>query len=151
MTATFRLPSGALQGTRTPDLLVRSQSLYPAELAAHIVFYDHNILPHLLLKCKYFFDYYLIIIKLFIVQNFQSAYKNDLWQKQRPPIYTFYGVETILSNILIPPVITGSPSLKYTQVSLFQSGWSYTAYHLPNFIIATAIFACQLNFWEVET
>ena len=26
---------GALQGTRTPDLLVRSQSLYPAELQAH--------------------------------------------------------------------------------------------------------------------
>ena len=26
---------GALQGTRTPDLLVRSQTLYPAELAAH--------------------------------------------------------------------------------------------------------------------
>ena len=27
---------GALQGTRTPDLLVRSQTLYPAELAAHL-------------------------------------------------------------------------------------------------------------------
>ena len=26
---------GALEGTRTPDLLVRSQSLYPAELLAH--------------------------------------------------------------------------------------------------------------------
>ena len=26
---------GALEGTRTPDLLVRSQSLYPAELPAH--------------------------------------------------------------------------------------------------------------------
>ena len=26
---------GALEGTRTPDLLVRSQSLYPAELQAH--------------------------------------------------------------------------------------------------------------------
>ena len=29
---------GALGGTRTPDLLVRSQSLYPAELQAHIYF-----------------------------------------------------------------------------------------------------------------
>ena len=29
---------GALEGTRTPDLLVRSQSLYPAELQAHIIF-----------------------------------------------------------------------------------------------------------------
>ena len=27
---------GALQGIRTPDLLVRSQTLYPTELAAHI-------------------------------------------------------------------------------------------------------------------
>lgn len=30
--------SGALGGTRTPDLLVRSQSLYPAELQARIQF-----------------------------------------------------------------------------------------------------------------
>ena len=29
---------GALQGIRTPDLLVRSQTLYPTELAAHIHF-----------------------------------------------------------------------------------------------------------------
>ena len=28
---------GALGGTRTPDLLVRSQSLYPAELLAHML------------------------------------------------------------------------------------------------------------------
>ncbi len=27
--------TGAPEGTRTPDLLVRSQSLYPAELLAH--------------------------------------------------------------------------------------------------------------------
>ena len=29
---------GALQGIRTPDLLVRSQTLYPTELAAHVLF-----------------------------------------------------------------------------------------------------------------
>ena len=29
---------GALGGTRTPDLLVRSQTLYPAELPAHLLF-----------------------------------------------------------------------------------------------------------------
>ena len=33
---------GALEGTRTPDLLVRSQSLYPAELQAHIRFCRFN-------------------------------------------------------------------------------------------------------------
>ena len=30
--------TGAPEGTRTPDLLVRSQSLYPAELQAHNLF-----------------------------------------------------------------------------------------------------------------
>ena len=30
-----RIFDGALKGTRTPDLLVRSQSLYPTELSAH--------------------------------------------------------------------------------------------------------------------
>ena len=28
---------GASEGTRTPDLLVRSQSLYPAELQTHVL------------------------------------------------------------------------------------------------------------------
>ena len=35
---------GALQGIRTPDLLVRSQTLYPAELAAHIFLFFYVIL-----------------------------------------------------------------------------------------------------------
>ena len=34
-TKRYRLYLGALEGIRTPDLLVRSQSLYPAELTAH--------------------------------------------------------------------------------------------------------------------
>ena len=29
---------GAPEGTRTPDLLIRSQTLYPAELRAHKLF-----------------------------------------------------------------------------------------------------------------
>ena len=29
---------GTLEGTRTPDLLIRSQSLYPTELSAHNAF-----------------------------------------------------------------------------------------------------------------
>ena len=29
--------NGALEGIRTPDLLVRSQTLYPAELRAHLL------------------------------------------------------------------------------------------------------------------
>ena len=42
---------GALEGIRTPDLLVRSQTLYPAELRAHE--YDHRI----------------VIIKLMVAPN----------------------------------------------------------------------------------
>ena len=36
-TPTVLLLLGALQGIRTPDLLVRSQTLYPTELAAHFL------------------------------------------------------------------------------------------------------------------
>ena len=37
---------GAPEGTRTPDLLIRSQALYPAELRAHIaVSATHRIIP----------------------------------------------------------------------------------------------------------
>ena len=31
--------SGALEGIRTPDLLVRSQTLYPTELRAQVIIY----------------------------------------------------------------------------------------------------------------
>ena len=44
---------GALKGTRTPDLLVRSQSLYPAELSAHfraVIFDCPYIITHLFEK-----------------------------------------------------------------------------------------------------
>ena len=34
---TFVSDLGAPEGTRTPDLLIRSQTLYPAELPAHIL------------------------------------------------------------------------------------------------------------------
>ncbi len=45
-----RLSTGALRGIRTPDLLVRSQTLYPTELAAQmrvqaIAFHRPNIIP----------------------------------------------------------------------------------------------------------
>ena len=39
--------SGALGGTRTPDLLVRSQSLYPAELQAHMLFESASSIYHI--------------------------------------------------------------------------------------------------------
>ena len=36
---------GALEGIRTPDLLVRSQTLYPAELRAHATFNLKMVAP----------------------------------------------------------------------------------------------------------
>ena len=49
---------GTPKGTRTPDLLIRSQSLYPTELSAHA---DSrltclNMIAHDLEKCKHFFQ-----------------------------------------------------------------------------------------------
>lgn len=51
---------GALQGTRTPDLLVRSQLLYPAELAAHTRFSQASlyIITYCLAKSKPFFKFF---------------------------------------------------------------------------------------------
>ena len=53
---------GALEGTRTPDLLVRSQSLYPAELWAHLILWfavlcltTSFIIPQLSSVVNYFF------------------------------------------------------------------------------------------------
>ena len=40
----MRVSGGALEGIRTPDLLVRSQTLYPTELQAHILFSKEEVL-----------------------------------------------------------------------------------------------------------
>ena len=54
---------GTPEGTRTPDLLVRSQSLYPTELPARIAFLKRlSILTQSFAKCKSFFKK---IFKLF--------------------------------------------------------------------------------------
>ena len=55
--------AGAPEGTRTPDLLVRSQSLYPAELWAHfllrtVVLTTIVIISHLLQLVKRFFEFF---------------------------------------------------------------------------------------------
>ena len=39
-----RPENGALGGIRTPDLLVRSQTLYPAELRAHDILKQHALI-----------------------------------------------------------------------------------------------------------
>ena len=52
---------GTAEGIRTPDLLVRSQTLYPAELQPHTVSHWVSprdsliILPYSFTKCKHFF------------------------------------------------------------------------------------------------
>ena len=42
----FTAFSGAMEGTRTPGLLIRSQSLYPAELPTHTFRSEHNVFYH---------------------------------------------------------------------------------------------------------
>ena len=49
---------GTPEGTRTPDLLIRSQSLYPTELPAHVHPKCLCILAHGVGKCKPFFQKY---------------------------------------------------------------------------------------------
>ena len=54
---------GVPRGIRTPDLLVRSQSLYPAELWAHfllrtVVLTTIAIISHLLQLVKRFFEFF---------------------------------------------------------------------------------------------
>ena len=55
----------ALRGTRTPDLLVRSQSLYPAELPAHTVFSDClDIIPYKFRNCNTYFNIFDFLVKI---------------------------------------------------------------------------------------
>ena len=42
----FTAFSGAMEGTRTPGLLIRSQSLYPAELPTHTFRSEHDVFYH---------------------------------------------------------------------------------------------------------
>ena len=48
----FNLSFGAPEETRTPDLLIRSQTLYPAELPAHMRFLNRKIYITILFRKK---------------------------------------------------------------------------------------------------
>ena len=63
MTAFF----GTAEGIRTPDLLVRSQTLYPAELQPHTTLESLYIITHPAGKCKPFFSK---IFRFFIFRCF---------------------------------------------------------------------------------
>ena len=58
---------GALEGIRTPDLLVRSQTLYPAELAAHFLTLIYYSTEFQKIKCFFekvlFFYEYLMFVR----------------------------------------------------------------------------------------
>ena len=59
---------GVPRGIRTPDLLVRSQSLYPAELWAHfllrtVVLTTIAIISHLLQLVKRFFEFFSVAFR----------------------------------------------------------------------------------------
>ena len=54
--------TGTAEGIRTPDLLVRSQTLYPAELQPRIAPLSLFIIPHPSGKCKCFFQIFLLFL-----------------------------------------------------------------------------------------
>ena len=53
---------GAMEGTRTPGLLIRSQSLYPAELPTHTFRSEQDVFYHSAMVlstpfCNYFYSF----------------------------------------------------------------------------------------------
>ena len=56
----FRVFTGTPKGTRTPDLLIRSQSLYPTELSAHLLaFWRAKVYQHIeTKKASVIYDFY---------------------------------------------------------------------------------------------
>ena len=86
----------APEGTRTPDLLVRSQSLYPAELPAHRHHIGYLIIiPQLFAKCKPYFTFFQ---KFFSARKKSSAHLRDVQEKnmmfQDRPVY----VQVVLAD-----------------------------------------------------
>ena len=58
----FTAFSGAMEGTRTPGLLIRSQSLYPAELPTHTFRPEQDVFYHSTMVlstpfCNYFYSF----------------------------------------------------------------------------------------------
>ena len=66
---------GTAGGTRTPDLLVRSQSLYPAELQAHLI-YNLNLSTDIIIA------QFGIFVKCFF-HFFQKNFKKPVWDKKQ--------------------------------------------------------------------
>ena len=61
---------GTPKGTRTPDLLIRSQSLYPTELSAHVRSTRLAIIAQLFRKCKHYFRFFCTFFKnVVLLQN----------------------------------------------------------------------------------
>ena len=59
----FTAFSGAMEGTRTPGLLIRSQSLYPAELPTHTFRSEQDVFYHSIIVlstpfCNYFYSFW---------------------------------------------------------------------------------------------
>ena len=82
---------GALEGIRTPDLLIRSQTLYPTELPAHLV-------CNRLVRCKKY-----IIRFPFDCQRFFQIFLNFFCRSQFAP---FSAVQSPIKRRVPPAVKT---------------------------------------------
>ena len=77
----FTAFSGAMEGTRTPGLLIRSQSLYPAELPTHTFRSEHDVFYHegrglstaFLKFFKFFHHVFLMIVQVSLMTPYFSC------------------------------------------------------------------------------
>ncbi len=70
--------NGVPEGIRTPDLLVRSQTLYPAELRAHVCNLANTYQCTII---DYVYDYIHYILKKSIVDFFNSLHGGSSWNR----------------------------------------------------------------------
>ena len=74
---------GTPKGTRTPDLLIRSQSLYPTELSPHMrIPQRQDIIAQSSQKCKPFFKNFSKIF-IFLFYELLTFQKRQIPQEQQ--------------------------------------------------------------------
>ena len=120
-----RCPNGHLdfgtpKGTRTPDLLIRSQSLYPTELSAHVRSTRLAIIAYDFKKCKHYFAFFSKIFKNGVLFKSVTTPPPLLWTKRAktPPPHGEMAVKMLIQFSMQPQ---DPSSLHYGKESYLQS------------------------------
>ena len=88
----FAGSDGALEGIRTPDLLIRSQTLYPTELPAHLV-------CNRLVRCKKYIIRFLFDCQRFFLKFFKFFCRVSIWALLLCPFLSVFGSTASLYQI----------------------------------------------------